>query len=584
MTQAPKYMGLTGKRLGLAISTITTMGFVLFGYDQGVMSGIINAGPFNDMFTATKGNSTMQGFVTAIYEIGCLFGAIFTLISGDRTGRRRLIMAGAAIMIVGVIIQVTAQVASMPLAQFIVGRVITGVGNGMNTATIPIYQAECSKTTNRGLLICIEGGVIAIGTMVAYWIDYGASYGPADFTWRFPIAFQIVFGIVIVVGMTMLPESPRWLLSKERYEEGESVLAALHGCSAQEDEVQIQKTIILDSIRAAGAHEGTSYADLFTNGKTQHFRRMMLGASSQIFQQIGGCNAVIYYFPVLLETTIHQPVNLSLILGGVNMIVYSIFATTSWFLIERVGRRKLFLAGTIGQCLSMVLTFACLIPGTPSAARGAAVGLFTYIASFGATWLPLPWLYPAEVSPIKTRAKANAVSTCSNWLFNFLIVMITPIMTSHIPWGTYLIFAVINACFFPFIYFFYPETKGRSLEEIDLIFAKGFVEKKSYVRAAQELPFLDDHEIETEAMKYGLFGAGPDDEETLSEYKQDARVDPAEREDKAYEKGRYSYDQSRGNSVRRGHHGGSSGAVGAGADRGTGTMAGYVGPAAGAQP
>jgi hypothetical protein len=121
----------------------------------------------------------------------------------------------------------------------------------------------------------------------------------------------------------------------------------------------------------------------------------------------------------------------------------------------------------------MVLVFGALIPGTQSAARGAAVGLFTYIAFFAATWLPLPWLYPAEVNPLKTRGKANAVSTCTNWLFNFLVVMITPIMIDHIKWGTYLFFAVVNACFLPFIYIYYPETKQRSLEEIDLIFAKG---------------------------------------------------------------------------------------------------------------
>jgi hypothetical protein len=103
------------------------------------------------------------------------------------------------------------------------------------------------------------------------------------------------------------------------------------------------------------------------------------------------------------------------------MVVYAIFATTSWFVIERIGRRKLFLIGTVGQCLSMVLTFACLIPGTASAAKGAAVGFFTYIAFFGATWLPLPWLYPAEINPLKTRAKANATSTISNWLWNFFV-------------------------------------------------------------------------------------------------------------------------------------------------------------------
>jgi hypothetical protein len=152
----------------------------------------------------------------------------------------------------------------------------------------------------------------------------------------------------------------------------------------------------------------------------------------------------------------------------------------------------------------MVLVFAALIPGTKSAAKGAAVGLFTYIAFFAATWLPLPWLYPAEVNPIKTRGKANAVSTIVNWLFNFLVVMITPIMIDHIGWGTYLFFAVVNASFLPFIYIFYPETKQRSLEEIDLIFAKGHLENMSYVKAAKELPFLDPRGIEQMQREYGF--------------------------------------------------------------------------------
>jgi hypothetical protein len=137
-------------------------------------------------------------------------------------------------------------------------------------------------------------------------------------------------------------------------------------------------------------------------------------------------------------------------------------------------------------------------------ARGAAVGLFTYIAFFGATWLPLPWLYPAEVNPVKTRGKANATSTCVNWLFNFLIVMVTPIMVRNIGWGTYLFFAAVNAAFIPVIYFFYPETARRSLEEIDIIFAKGHVENISYVKAAKELPHLQPAEIQEYAKQYGL--------------------------------------------------------------------------------
>ncbi|TGJ79755.1 hypothetical protein E0Z10_g9010 [Xylaria hypoxylon] len=462
----PSYMGLSGRPLSIAVSAICTTGFLLFGYDQGVMSGILTAPAFSDVFVETRNNSTIQGVVTSIYDLGCLVGAIFILIVGDQLGRRRAIIAGGIIMIIGAIIQVTAYPGHSPLAQFIVGRIITGVGNGINTSTIPTYQAECSKTSNRGLLICIQGGTIAFGTLIAYWIDYGASYGPAGLVWRFPIAFQIIFGIVVSTAMIWLPESPRWLLTHERYEDANNVIAAIRGYEVDSEETSTERGIILDSIRASGVFGGksTPFKALFTNGKTQHFRRMLLGASSQFMQQ----------------------------------------ATVSWFLIERVGRRKLFLWGTVGQFLSMVLAFGALIPGTQSAAIGTCVALFTYIASFGATWLPLPWLYPAEINPIMTRAKSNAVSTCTNWLFNFFIVLITPVLVTNIGWGTFLFFAILNATFIPVIYFFYPETARRSLEEIDIIFAKGNVENISYVKAAKELPLLTDEEVEQEALKYGL--------------------------------------------------------------------------------
>src|ERR1700753_1213688 len=146
-------------------------------------------------------------------------------------------MLGGLIMIIGVIIQVTAIKGHRATAQFIIGRTITGIGNGINTSTIPTYQAECSRSTNRGLLICIEGGIIAFGTLIAYWIDYGASYGNADLVWRFPIAFQIVFGLIIMVAMIWLPESPRWLLTRDRQEEALTVLAALRGCDRDDEDV-----------------------------------------------------------------------------------------------------------------------------------------------------------------------------------------------------------------------------------------------------------------------------------------------------------------------------------------------------------
>lgn len=509
------YLGLSGRSLNMIISVVATNGFLLFGYDQGVMSGIITDPDFNAYFPQTDGNATLQGLTTGIYELGCLAGAVFVLIFGERLGRRKAVIIGGWVMILGVIIQITAIEGHSQWAQFMIGRTITGIGNGMNTSSIPTYQAECSKSTNRGLLICIEGATIAFGTMIAYWINYGSQFSDnVSVHWRWPIAFQIIFGLFLSILMVFLPESPRWLLSRERYEEGESVLASLRGLDTHHPEVQQQKAVILDSLRAAG--QGASFKALFTGGKTQHFRRMLVGSSSQLFQQIGGCNAVIYYLPVLLETNLGQTRKISLVVAAANATCYALFSTTSWFLIERVGRRKLFLWGTIGQCVAMVITFATLIPSginqtetsneAKQAAKGGVFGLFLFIIVFGATWLPLPWLYPAEINPIKTRGKANAVSTCTNWLFNFVVVMITPIMTDNIGWATYLVFAAINACFLPIVFFFYPETQGRSLEEIDLVFAKGYLEKMSYVKASKELPRLDDRGIEEMSRKYEIDG------------------------------------------------------------------------------
>jgi sugar porter (SP) family MFS transporter len=362
--------------------------------------------------------------------------------------------------------------------------------------------------------------MVAIGTLIAYWIDYGCLYGPDNFTWRFPIAFQCVFAVIVLVLMISLPESPRWLLTHHREDDAATVLAGLNGLPRDDPEVVVQMQVIRDAVTASGGGGKIPSKALLTNGKSQHLRRAILGASSQMMQQLSGCNAVIYYFPILCQSVLGTDHNLALLLGGINMVVYAIFASTSWFLIERVGRRKLFIIGTVGQMLSMVLTFACLIPGTTGPAKGAAVGLFTYIAFFGATWLPLPWLYPAEINPLKTRQKANAFSTINNWLWNFFIVMITPVLITQISWGTYLLFGALNACFIPIIYFFYPETAGRSLEEIDLIFAKGYTEKMSYVHAAKQLPPMDEHQIAEAVRQYDLSDSDVENRSERGSYKE----------------------------------------------------------------
>ncbi|TXT05971.1 hypothetical protein VHUM_03732 [Vanrija humicola] len=514
------YGGLSGQSLLVAIVATGTCGFSLFGYDQGLMSGIIGAKTFNDEFPATRAvgsndvyHSTIQGSVTACYEVGCFFGAMFAYFFGDRLGRRRMMLLGCVVMIIGTVITVTAFGPGSPngnvggFVQFIIGRVITGLGNGANTATIPSWIAETSKAHNRGFLICLEGSTVAVGTVIAYWMDFGLSYVDSSVNWRFPIAFQIFFALIVVAGVLVLPESPRWLMAKGYPDEALRVLAALRGESPTDEGAIIEKEQMASSIEAQAQAASNKKSDILKGGKQNHRVRALVGASTQLFQQIGGCNAVIYYSTILFEKSIKLTGKLPLILGGVLAVVYMLFAFLSFALVEKVGRRNLFLVGTFGQGGAMLITWACLFPNRSLPKDGGAVGLYLFIAFFGATWLPLPWLYPAELNAMAVRTEANAISTMTNWLSNFLVVQVLPTMIASIGHWTFFLFFMANIIFLPFIYLWYPETAGRTLEEIDVLYAQAHFANKRVVKIAAEVPKLSDHQIKVLTERYDIHGS-----------------------------------------------------------------------------
>lgn len=521
--------GLEGRPLRVMVTATATIGFSLFGYNQGMMSGIITGEYFNKEFPATMAGdnwaaavgededipgptdaqkshaSVIQGAVTACYELGCFFGAIFALVRGERIGRKPMVVVGSIIIIIGSVISTASFHHSWGLGQFVIGRVITGVGNGFNTATIPVWQSEMSRAENRGRLVNLEGSVVAVGTFIAYWLDFGFSYIDSSVQWRFPVAFQIFFALLLFTGIIGMPDSPRWLISKDKKDEALTVLSKMKGVAIDHDEVYAEFTFIQDSVtRFSRAQLG--FKDLFSGGKSQHFQRMVIGASTQFFQQFTGCNAAIYYSTVLFETYIFQGERrLSLILGGVFASVYALATIPSFFLIDTFGRRNLFLLGALGQGISFTICFGCLVDPTPENSKGAAVGIYLFITFFAFTILPLPWIYPPEINPLRTRTFATAISTCTNWITNFGVVMFTPVFMDASAWGAYLFFALMNYLFIPVIFFFYPETAGRTLEEIDIIFAKAHTDGRQPWRVAATMPKLSLKEIEDQGNQLGLF-------------------------------------------------------------------------------
>jgi sugar porter (SP) family MFS transporter len=506
--------GLRGKKLHLAITFTSVVGFSLFGYDQGLMSGIISGDAFVKEFPILAGDSlhvsVLQGAVVSCYELGCFFGAIFTLCFGQRIGRTPLLVAGGALMVLGTVISTATFGPQWGLGQFVIGRVVSGLGNGMDTATIPVWQSECSRAHNRGFLVCFEGAIIAVGTFIAYWIDFGLSYVETSVQWRFPIAFQILFALLVIVGALMLPESPRWFVARGHDQQALEVLAQLNDSTVDSEDVLQDYNLMKADLKSLEGSQAT-WSTLFTFGKTQEFQRMMIGCSGQFFQQFTGCNAAIYYSTLLFKQNLNMTGKLPLVLGGVFATVYALATIPSFFMIEKVGRRNLFLIGFAGQGLSFIITMGCLIADTSESAKGAVVGIFLFICFFAFTTLPLPWIYPPEINPLRTRTMAAAASTCTNWITNFAVVMFTPIFSNSSKWGLYLFFALVNFVGIPFAYFFYVETAGRDLEEIDLIFAKAHMEKKWPFQVAQELPKLTVQEIGQMSIDLGL--AAPDHSE-----------------------------------------------------------------------
>lgn len=468
-TRFRKKNGTIKERSAVFLVCVTAMS--LFGYDQGLFGGILVGDKFLEQFN--NPSPGVQGFVTSIYDVGCFVGCLLCIFIGEILGRRRTIMLGVFVMSIGAILQTF----STTIGELAWGRFIAGIGNGFNTATAPVYHSEVSEAHDRGKAVVMEMFINVVGFVISNWTTLVFSPVRSNLQWRVPLAGQLIFAAIIAITLPFAPESPRWMMMHGKREEGMVIIAQLDGMDVNSERVQQEGAKIIESIEIESKNR-VQWLDMF-KGKDENsvFWRAFLGIGLQAMQQLTGINVVAYYFPIVLQKSVGISARWARIIAAFNSISFCLSTLIPYFLIEKLGRRALLIGLSI--LMSLCFLVASIMLGLVEHVDSfvhiggilATVAFVLFFITFGAGWCAIPWLYPAEINSIGMRTKGAALASASDWLFNYFIVQLTPLGIHHLRWKFYIIFFVLNASFIPLVYFFYPETAGKSLEEIDLLFA-----------------------------------------------------------------------------------------------------------------
>ncbi|KAF2460099.1 sugar transporter [Lineolata rhizophorae] len=460
------------------LAAIGTIGGALFGFDISSMSAWIGTDQYKEYFNYPS--SDLQGGITASMSAGSFAGALGAGFISDRLGRKGAMILASIIWIIGSAIQCSSQ----NVGQLVAGRVINGFTVGIMSSQVPVYLAELSPGRIRGRIVGIQQWAIEWGILIMYFISYGCSKiaGPASF--RLAWGLQGIPAFFLLGAMFFFPESPRWLASRDRWEDCLTNLALLHGRGDRESPVvQAEYYEVREAARIAAEASELPILGLFG---PKMWRRTLAGTSVQMWQQLLGGNVMMYYIVYVF--------NMAGLTGNVNLysssIQYVIFLVTTGItlcIIEKIGRRDMLIYGGILMCAFNFAvggimaqygrsvdevdgndTIKLEVSGPPS--KGIIACSYLFVAVYGFTWAPAAWIYCSEVFPLKWRAKGVGLSAATNWIFNFALAYFVPPAFQNITWKTYMIFGTFCACTVVHAFFGYPETQGKTLEEIDLIF------------------------------------------------------------------------------------------------------------------
>ncbi|MCY7441982.1 MULTISPECIES: sugar porter family MFS transporter [Bacillus amyloliquefaciens group] len=434
------------------------LGGLLYGYDTGVISGallFIN----NDIPL----NTLTEGLVVSMLLLGAIFGSALSGTCSDRWGRRKVVFVLSLIFIIGAL----ACAASQTVTMLIISRVILGLAVGGSTALVPVYLSEMAPTKIRGTLGTLNNLMIVTGILLAYIVNY--IFTPFE-AWRWMVGLAAVPAALLLIGIAFMPESPRWLVKRGREQEARQVMEMTH----DKEDIAVE----LAEMKQGEAEKKESTLGLL---KAKWIRPMLLiGIGLAIFQQAVGINTVIYYAPTIF-TKAGLGTSAS-VLGTMGIGVLNvIMCITAMILIDRIGRKKLLMWGSVGITLSLASLSAILLLAGLSASTAWLTVLFLgiYIVFYQATWGPVVWVLMPELFPSNARGAATGFTTLILSATNLIVSLVFPLMLSAMGIGwVFGIFSVICLSSFFFTAYIVPETKGRSLEEIETHLKKRFSLKK----------------------------------------------------------------------------------------------------------
>ena len=442
---------------GRKIFFFGALGGLLFGYDTGVISGAIL------FITKDFGLSPfMQGAIVAALLLGAMVGAALAGPLSDRMGRKRLIMIAGITFTIGALAAAAAP-SAWPL---VAARFVIGLAVGSAALVVPLYLSEIAPTELRGRVASLNQLMIVVGILAAFIVNaILASSGD----WRLMLGLAAVPSVILLLGMFSMPETPRFLVRQGEEGEAREVLEEVTQDDAKHEDRPEQK---IEEIREVDEREEEGGVRALL--KERWVRPALIVAIGlAVFQQLIGINTIIYYAPTTLTSVGFKPedaIYLNLIIGVLN-VAMTIVAIR---IIDRVGRKPMLLGGLVGMVLSLaVLGIATEVLATPNSPGDPAaiitfVCLTSFIVSFAATWGPVVWVMLPEVLPLSVRGTALGVAVCLHWFANFLVSQSFPIMLDK--WGSgpvFLGYAVVGVIAFVFVKALVPETKGRSLEEIE---------------------------------------------------------------------------------------------------------------------